>query len=106
MKVRRDPVAPAPPRCREPCQENIDMDKPTTNGPRDLEERAAKALVVPDTKFPRDGEWHPENAALQQAAGASSALGDFYREQQEIEIEIRRYQETGKSITWDDCAFR
>lgn len=92
------------------------MDKPTTNWPSDsaicirpdgsearrsLEEMAAEALVVPDTKFPPDGEWHPENAALRQAAGASSALGDFYREQQSIEIEIRRYerryQETGKA---------
>ena len=62
-----------------------------------LEEMADEALVVPDTKFPRDGEWHPENAALQQAAGASSALAVFYRKQQEIEIEIRRYQETGKA---------
>ena len=47
-------------------------------------------------------KWHPENAALQQAAGASSALVDFYREQQEIEVEIRRYerqsQETGEPI--------
>ena len=62
-----------------------------------LEEMAAEALVVPDTKFSRDGGWHPEVAALQQAAGASSALADFYREQQEIEIEIRRYQETGNA---------
>ena len=88
------------------------MDKPTTNWPSDsaicvrpdgsearrsLEEMAAEAPVVPDTKFPPDGEWHPENAALRQAAGASSALGDFYREQQSIEIEILRYQETGKA---------
>ena len=61
-----------------PSKGNIDVGKPTT-------------------------KWHPENAALQQAAGDSSALVDFYREQQEIEIEIRRYQETGKSITWDDA---
>ena len=92
------------------------MDKPTTNWPSDsaicvrpdgsearmsLKEMAAEALVVPDTKFPPDGEWHPENAALRQAAGASSALANFYREQQNIEIEIRcyerRYQETGKA---------
>ena len=99
------------------------MGKPTTNWPSDsaitfrpedgrearmsLEEMAAEGLVVPTNKFPRDGGWHPENAALQQAAGASSALGDFYREQQEIEIEIRRYerryQETGESFTWDDA---
>ena len=67
-------------------RESIDVDKPTTNKP----------LVVPGFKFPHDGEWHPENAALQQAA-----LADFYREQQEIEIEIRRYErrykETGES---------
>ena len=66
-----------------------------------LKEMAAEALVVPDTKFPPDGEWHPENAALRQAAGASSALANFYREQQNIEIEIRRYerryQETGNA---------
>ena len=99
------------------------MDKPTTNWPSDsaicvrpdgsearmsLEEKAADALVVPDCKFPLDGEWHPENAALQQAAGApSAALADFYREQQEIEIEIRRYErrykETGESIAFDDA---
>ena len=84
------------------------MDKPTTHWPSDsaitfrpeegrearmsLEEMADEALVVPSYTFPRDGEWHPENAALQQAAGASSA----------IEIEIRRYerryQETGEPI--------
>ena len=87
----------------------IDVGKPTTNWPSDSaitfrpkDRREAEALVVPGTKFPRDGEWHPENAALQQAAGASSALVDFYREQQEIEVEIRRYerqsQETGEPI--------
>ena len=46
-------------------------------------------------------KWHPEHAALQQAAGDSGALVDFYREQQDIEIEIRRYerryQETDKA---------
>ena len=92
------------------------MDKPTTNWPSDsaicvrpdgsearmsLEEMAAEALVVPDTRFPLDGEWHPEDAALLQAAGASSALANFYREQQDIEVEIRRYerryQETGNA---------
>ena len=99
------------------------MDKPTTNWPSDsaicvrpdgsearmsLEEMAAEALVVPGFKFPLDGEWRPEIAALQQAAGASSALADFYREQQDIEIEIRRYereyQETGNAtIAFDDA---
>lgn len=84
------------------------MGKPTTNWPSDSAitfrpKDGREALVVPGTKFPRDGEWHPENAALQQAAGASgSALVDFYREQQEIEVEIRRYerrcQETGEPI--------
>ena len=80
------------------------MDKPTTNWPSDSAitfrpKDGREALVVPGTKFPRDGEWHPENAALQQAVGASSsALVDFYREQQEIEVEIRRYQETGEPI--------
>ena len=91
------------------------MDKPTTNWPgdsaicirpdgsearRSLEEMAAEALVAPSIRLSR--EWHPENAALRQAAGASgAALADFYRKQQEIEIEIRRYerryQETGKA---------
>ena len=99
------------------------MDKPTTNWPSDsaicvrpdgsearmsLEEMAAEALVVPDTRFPLDGEWHPENAALRQAAGASSALANFCCEQQNIEIEIRRderrYQETGNAtIAFDDA---
>ena len=98
------------------------MDKPTTNWPSDsaicvrpdgsearmsLEEMAAEAPVVPDTKFSRDGGWHPEVAALQQAAGASSALANFYREQQDIEIEIRRYergyQETGEPIAFGDA---
>ena len=64
--------------------------------------------MVPSTKFPRDGKWCPENAALQQAADASSAdLAKFYREQQEIEIEIRRYerryQETREPIARDDA---
>ena len=97
------------------------MGKPTTNWPSDsaitfrpedgrearmsLEEMAAEALVVPSYTFPPDGEWHPELAPLQQAAGASSDLGDFYREQQEIEIEIRRYerryQETEERIAPD-----
>ena len=74
----------------------IDVGKPTTKG-----------LIVPDIKFPPDGEWHPEHAALQQAAGTSSTLGDFYRERQEIEIEIRRYerryQETREEIAKDDA---
>ena len=99
------------------------MDKPTTNWPSDsaicirpdgsearmsLEEMAAEALVVPDFKLPLDGEWRPSIAALQQAAGASSALAGFYREQHGIEIEIRRYereyQETGNAtIAFDDA---
>ena len=88
------------------------MDKPTTNWPSDsaicVRPDGSKALVVPDTKFPRDGEWHPENAALRQAVGAPSALADFYRKQQNIEIEIRRYerryQETGNAtIAFDDA---
>ena len=68
------------------------MDKPTTNWPSDWEAMAAEGLVVPDTKFPPDGEWHPEHAALQQAAGTSSAYEEFCRKRQEIEIEIRRYE--------------
>ena len=68
------------------------MGKPTTNWPSD------SAITL----FPRDGEWHPENAALQQAAGDSRALADFYCAQQKIEIEIRgyerRYQETREPI--------
>ena len=88
------------------------MDKPTTNWPGDSaicgRPDGSEATVVPSTKFPRDGEWCPENAALQQAADASSAdLAKFYREQQEIEIEIRRYerryQETREPIARDDA---
>ena len=77
------------------------MGKPTTNWPSYLEEMAAEALVVLDDKYPRDGGWHPEVAPLRQAADASSACADFYRERQNIEIEIRRYerqyQETGNA---------
>ena len=124
MRVRRVRVTPARRSVVDPvARESIDVDKPTTNWPSDsaicvrpdgsearmsLEEMAAEALVVPDFKFPLDGEWRPEIAALQQAAGASSALEDFCREQQNIEIEIRRYeqgyQETGNAtIAFDDA---
>ena len=81
------------------------MDKPTTTRPSDsaicVRPDGSEALVVPSNRHPRDGEWHPEHAALQQAAGDWGALVDFYREQRKIGIEIlryeRQYQETGEA---------
>ena len=79
--MRRVRVAPARRGVVDPvARESIDVDKPTTNWPSDsasgvrpdgsearmsLEEMAAEALVVPDSKLPLDGEWRPEIAALQ-----------------------------------------